>query len=254
MGTHHSSVENPETSTNVTWKNKVLLVMPLLFSCLCFVPMFTAKVAKDHDHGDVADDVNVPVLQQAAMAALTIVILPCIDVLIDFLNLEDQDTYSLRLTLAEKAVFILGVACLSPIGYNVLYNETPGHVVMVYTAFESASIMLMVSAVLSFLCRCSRSTTGAVGGAVYVSVGLLVCLGGFLTSLATVASVAPSSHPTLFANLTGIRLAARVCAAMAGCVFTLAAGRALLQNLLWLCSADKSRGMVGAEQDSLKVG
>ena len=154
----------------------------------------TASFSDDDYYLNLEDYGHSPYLRQAAVACLIICIIPGVDTLIDVLPpsvtkalfLEEkrltkghnQAANIIRLTLAERVMFIAGILCLSILCYPAVldsgeYRDLFGG------GFSNSNTILTTCPILSFLGRTSEIWTPPIT----LGIGLLVCVASFMNAV-----------------------------------------------------------------------
>ena len=210
---------DPEVRTKASL---VILGLAIIFSILCFIPIFISHHVTDYDDYIYRDSQDV-YFRQAAISCLIICVVPGFDLLMEWLNPQwaytveqkisrlkvekSANDSSIRMNKMERTAFILGVIT---IGGNAAFPVVFQHhqALLIYYGFANLSTPCIMGSILSMLCRVSPSWTPL--RAIFVQ--LCVCLSSLLGSLSAIET-GFDVHGTKFS------LASTLLMFCAGCLF-----------------------------------
>jgi hypothetical protein len=151
---------------------------------------------------------QIPFFREATISTLIITLPSALDALLDMIpevvvvfifgeeyhsRVKNIDDPIFHLTLPEKLLYLVGVACLSTICFNPVLNYSAttsiySATTTLYVCFQNASTVLLLCPVLSFLTRCCPTWT-PIRTLVFVTI---ICTAAMLSSF--VSLVDPTSQ------------------------------------------------------------
>ena len=215
----------------------------VLAGIACFFPCFAVSSHRETAWSRDASTGSADAA--AATAALFVAILPGLDFMTDFFNVlpltvEEADlrrkqvmdnTPVTTLTVVEKALFIVGLLCLSVPAYPALSQTDAWTQTVLGGCFINASSVWTTGAILSFLCR--RSTT--FHQQMCAAVAALVVAAAVTTSAVYVAP--PTLATSAVATAAGGLYDAAVAMYLLACAVAAAkaaAASAATKNIVWV--------------------
>ena len=148
-----------------------ILRMAVVFAFLNFIPSFMVQTADDDYMTTASQDCY---FRQASISCLIICIVPAVDLMIEWsaslcggMKTNDKKSYravnssvtsSMRLTVVERAMFIIGIITIGGNGsFPAVFQSSNS--LQIYYGFTNSSTILIICPVLSYLCRVSPSWT-----------------------------------------------------------------------------------------------
>ena len=208
---------SPEKKLERTGQNDSLwiLIVAVVSCFLSFLPVYvSSSTQKNNEDGWLKETyisyTTDPIIREAAMASLFVVLCPALNTLLEFVPLvhaKVQDTDTQRkffrsnsshviLTFAEKFMFIFSIICLSVLSYYPTFGTKVRNTETIYQSggiFFNCSTTLQVCAIMSFLAQQSRAFK-------WISrfICILVSSSGVISSLALLYDVNGNYATMLF--------------------------------------------------------
>lgn len=191
-----------------TFKHHFILLMSVFFSVLCFIPMFNFNYSSVGDDYTGSFNSNTTILQ-ASFASLIICILPGLDLLMDLipaflfgneLNASEKlltTSTAVRLSKAEKLLFLLGVLSYSVIIYSPFQDlniSSSSAAANIFLGFENVSTILTICPIMSLLNRVSPVWNSYIT----ISISFFTCVSSILSSICALYPTTSDTYSIIF--------------------------------------------------------
>ena len=226
--------------------NDFILIMSIVFSVLCFIPMFNFQYTSIGDDYTANFNSN-PTILQVSYASLIICILPGLDLLMDIVpsiiffefkynaseNLSPIST-AVRLSKIEKLLFLVGVLSYSVVIYAPFQNlnlTSPSGAGNIFLGFENVSTILTICPIMSLLYRVSTVWTSSIT----LSVSFCTCMSSLLSSVCALYPTDTQTYDTIF-------ISSCILINVATFIYTVACCLSLYSTFKWHTSKESGGG------------